>query len=96
LLGDWLGPGARLDRVFKRTVSTPAGNATPILQPLASLYTDWTIRTNYFTGYQMKWFRSKYTVIIQLKNCFTRWLPKQFNLLYFVSGEKNELYFMVR
>jgi hypothetical protein len=45
-IGDWVGPRAVLDAVVKRKISSPRRESnprTPIIQPVASSYTDWAI-----------------------------------------------------
>jgi hypothetical protein len=39
-VGGWVGPRDGLDMVSKRKIPSPAGNRTPIIQPVASRYTD--------------------------------------------------------
>jgi hypothetical protein len=44
--GDWVGPRTVLDAVVKRKISSPRQESTPrtpIVQPVAQLYTDWAI-----------------------------------------------------
>jgi hypothetical protein len=45
-IGDWVGPKAILDAVVKRKIPSPRRESkprTPIVQPVAQRYTDWTI-----------------------------------------------------
>jgi hypothetical protein len=47
-IGGWVGPRALLDVVVKRKISGPRQESnprTPIVQPVASRYTDWDITT---------------------------------------------------
>jgi hypothetical protein len=45
-IGDWVGPRAGLDKVSKRKIPSPRRESNPdrpIVQPVASRYTDWSI-----------------------------------------------------
>jgi len=46
-IGGWVGPRAVLDAVEKRKIPSPRRESNPdhpIVQPVASPYTDWTIQ----------------------------------------------------
>jgi hypothetical protein len=49
-MGGWVGPRAVLDAVVKRKIPSPrreSNSRTPIVQPVAQRYTDWTITTRF-------------------------------------------------
>jgi hypothetical protein len=49
LIGGWVGPRAVLDAVVKRKIPSPrweSNSRSPIVQPVAQRYTDWTVFWN--------------------------------------------------
>jgi hypothetical protein len=45
-IGGWVGPRAGLDAGLEEKTSAPAGDRTPILQPVVRHYTAWDKYTN--------------------------------------------------
>jgi hypothetical protein len=49
-IGGWVGPRAGLDAGARRKILCPAGDRTPIVQPVVRHYTDWATATSVLTG----------------------------------------------